>query len=190
MKKVLNYGMQKNIVWKNSMLNMTEFARIEKREFITVKGFVTGTGFDKPWQVSYLLTINNRWEVQGVHIEVLSEEDRIIQLHKNEQQQWLNEKGEHLPAFDGCVDVDISLTPFTNSLPVNRLQLTRGEGHDLKVLYIDLKQGICKKVVQRYTNKGKGLYKYDNEDSGFTTELIVDEEGIVVDYPGIWQRIY
>lgn len=182
--------MQKIIVWKNSFMNLTEYVRIVKEEMTTVKGYITGEGYEKPWQISYSLTINARWEVQTVSIEVMSEQDYTIQLSKNDQQQWVNENGEHLPEYDGCVDIDISFTPFTNTLPINRLQLTKGESKHMPVLYIDVQQGICKSVKQRYVNKGDKIYKYENEDSGFTSELLVDNEGYVVDYPGIWQRIY
>lgn len=182
--------MQKIIVWKNSLINATEFVKIDKEELTTVKGYITGEGYEKPWQINYTLTINSRWEVQTVFVDVMSEQNYTIQLYKNEQLQWMNENGEHLPAFDGCVDVDISFTPFTNSLPINRLQLTTGEGHDLRVVYIDIKQGICKPVKQRYLNKGDKVYKYENEDSGYMSELLVDSEGYVVDYPGVWQKVY
>jgi hypothetical protein len=182
--------MQKIIVWKNSLINATEFVKIDKEELTTVKGYITGEGYEKPWQINYTLTINARWEVQTVFVDVMSEQNYTIQLYKNEQLQWMNENGEHLPAFDGCVDIDISFTPFTNTLPINRLQLTKGEGHDLRVLYIDIQQGVCKAVKQRYLNKGGKIYKYENEDSGFTSELLVDADGYVVDYPGIWQKVY
>mgnify|MGYP000105414795 FL=1 len=182
--------MQKIKVWKNSMLNLTEFVSIEKEEMTTVKGYITGEGYEKPWQVRYTLTLNPRWEAQTVFIEVMSEQNYTIELYKNELQQWLNEKGEHQAAFDGCVDVDISFTPFTNTLPINRLQLTKGEGQDIRVVYVDVRHGVVKTVKQRYLNKGSQIYKYENEDSGYISELIVDKDGYVVDYPGIWQQIY
>lgn len=182
--------MQKIIVWKNSTINTTEFVSIEKEEMTTVKGYITGEGFGKPWLVRYTLTLNPRWEAQTVFIEVMSEQNYTIELYKNDLQQWLNEKGEHLEAFDGCVDVDISFTPFTNSLPINRLQLTKGEGQNISVVWVDIKNGDVKRVKQRYLNKGSRIYKYENEHSGYISELIVDDEGYVVDYPGVWQKIY
>ncbi|WPQ62357.1 putative glycolipid-binding domain-containing protein [Chitinophaga sancti] len=182
--------MQKIIVWKNSTINTTEFVSIEKEEMTTVKGYITGEGFGKPWLVRYTLTLNPRWEAQTVIIEVMSEQNYTIELYKNDLQQWLNEKGEHLKAFDGCVDVDISFTPFTNSLPINRLQLTKGEGQNISVVWVDIKNGDVKRVKQRYLNKGSKIYKYENEHSGYISELIVDDEGYVVDYPGVWQKIY
>ncbi|MBP1652022.1 MAG: hypothetical protein H6Q26_2179 [Bacteroidetes bacterium] len=182
--------MQKIIVWKNSTINTTEFVSIEKEEMTTVKGYITGEGFGKPWLVRYTLTLNPRWEAQTVFIEVMSEQNYTIELYKNDLQQWLNEKGEHLEAFDGCVDVDISFTPFTNSLPINRLQLTKGEGQNISVVWVDIKNGDVKRVKQRYLNKGSRIYKYENEHSGYISELIVDDEGYVIDYPGVWQKIY
>jgi len=102
----------------------------------------------------------------------------------------VNEKGELLSNFNECADIDISLTPFTNTLPINRLNLSEGSSKEINVIYIDLPKAQCKPVKQRYTNLGNGFYKYENLDSGFTSSIEVDENGYVINYPGIWHRVF
>lgn len=51
---------------------------------------------------------------------------------------WRDATGEQLPHLDGCVDVDISVTPLTNTLPIRRLGLEPGQYSDLLVTYIDV----------------------------------------------------
>ena len=47
---------------------------------------------------------------------------------------------------------------------------------------------------QRYTrleqNSGDTLYKYESLDGGFTANLPVDADGLVLDYPGLFRRVF
>ncbi|NEQ25896.1 MAG: putative glycolipid-binding domain-containing protein [Microcoleus sp. SIO2G3] len=43
---------------------------------------------------------------------------------------------------------------------------------------------------QAYTRQSDRLYLFENLDgSGFTAQLPVDEDGIVLDYPDLFQRV-
>jgi hypothetical protein len=53
------------------------------------------------------------------------------------------------PEFDECIDVDIPLTPFTNTLPINRLELLQQEQREIKVVYIDILEHQIKSVRQK-----------------------------------------
>ena len=33
-----------------------------------------------------------------------------------------------------------------------------------------------------------GVYRYEDLESNFTADLLIDAQGLVVDYPGIWKR--
>jgi hypothetical protein len=41
---------------------------------------------------------------------------------------------------------------------------------------------------QRYTWLTKNSYRYES-DTGFTTEIVLDDLGLVTTYPGGWERI-
>ncbi|MGH9942128.1 MAG: putative glycolipid-binding domain-containing protein [Pyrinomonadaceae bacterium] len=36
--------------------------------------------------------------------------------------RWCDELGEAVSRFDGCLDVDITATPFTNTLPIRQIE--------------------------------------------------------------------
>jgi len=177
------------IVWKGNYLNTTEFAKIETGESIAVDGYITGEVEGTLLHVSYRLTIDLLWNIKAVYIDCQSEAAFEIYLNKKEN-QWLNEKRELLSQFSGCTDIDISITPFTNTLPINRLHLPIGSSKEDTVLYINLPANECKSEKQRYTNLGNKNYKYENLTSGFISNIEVDEDGYVVNYPGIWYRIF
>ncbi|MDL5514883.1 putative glycolipid-binding domain-containing protein [Arenibacter sp. M-2] len=181
---------EKIIVWKSTYVNTTEFTTINLKDTIVVKGHITGQGLGKLLNVNYLLEINEKWEIQSVNINLQSDSTFNIWLSKNKKNHWVNEKGEILKQLNNCTDIDISLTPFTNTLPINRLGLAVGESKEIEVVYFELPANKFSPVQQRYTNLGNGIYKYESLVSGFTANLQVDKDGLVLNYPDIWHRVF
>ncbi|HYS06949.1 MAG TPA: putative glycolipid-binding domain-containing protein [Candidatus Dormibacteraeota bacterium] len=100
--------------------------------------------------------------------------------------------GTALTDLDGCIDLDIAATPFTNTLPIRRLGLRPGGAADVEVVYIAVPDLRVSRVRQRYcclrAEKGCGVYLYENLQNGFRAELPVDADGLVLDYPEQWRR--
>lgn len=100
-----------------------------------------------------------------------------------------------LPVLDGCIDVDIGITPATNALPIKRLKLRAQESRDIVAAYVPLPDQIDgdflpQRVEQRYTCLSPDLrYRYDGLFRAFTTELEIDEFGLVLDYPDTFRRV-
>lgn len=100
-----------------------------------------------------------------------------------------------LPDLAGCVDVDIAITPATNTLPIKRLRLQAQESKDILAAYVPLPNQVGadflpRPAEQRYTCLTPGrLYRYDGLVRGFTAELEIDEAGLVLDYPGMFRRL-
>ncbi len=89
--------------------------------------------------------------------------------------------------------MDISQTPFTNTLPIRRLGLGPGESAEISVAYVDGTQLQPWPEPQRYTcleegGRRGGLYRFLSLDGGFTADLPVDADGLVLDYPGLFKR--
>jgi uncharacterized protein len=183
-------NVDKTIVWKSTYVNTTEYTTIKATDNIIVNGQITGEGLGKLLNVKYKLEINTRWEIQSLFISVQSDTSFTISLQKDKEGQWMDDKGKIQTQLAQCTDIDISLTPFTNTLPINRLNLPVGTSKEIAVIYIDLPKNHYKPVKQRYTNMGNGIYKYENLESGFTSMLEVDKDGIVLNSPGIWHRVF
>ncbi len=100
-----------------------------------------------------------------------------------------------VPALEGCLDVDIGMTPATNTLPIKRLGLAAGEGREITVAYVPLPDEIegaflPRPARQRYTCLAEGRrYRYEGLFRGFTAELEVDGDGLVLDYPETFRRL-
>jgi hypothetical protein len=85
------------------------------------------------------------------------------------------------------LDIDLSLTPFTNTLPINRLQLKLNQQQTIEVLYFDMLKKEIRPVKQLYTRTANDQYLYENYDSSFKAEIKIDEQGLVVDYPKLFE---
>jgi hypothetical protein len=132
--------------------------------------------------------------VREVRVATPDSERPVIELLANGEGRWNGRGGEPLPELDGCIDVDISATPFTNTLPIRRLGLEPGESEELVVTYVRVPELLVGPERQRYgcleAQADGGLYRFEALTSGFTAELPVDAEGLVIDYPGLFRRAW
>ncbi len=93
------------------------------------------------------------------------------------------------PDLSRCEDIDLSVTPSTNTIPIRRLRLRIGERADVTAAWVRFPELTVSPLAQRYTRLGENLYRYENPASGFAAELETDDLGLVVRYPGLWERI-
>jgi len=96
--------------------------------------------------------------------------------------------------LDGCLDIDVYPSPFTNTLPIRRLPAPAvGTPLALAVAYVALPELTVRPASQEYTlleRRADGArWRFRSLDSGFTAELPVDGAGLVRDYPGIARRL-
>ncbi|ELZ32797.1 hypothetical protein C474_05975 [Halogeometricum pallidum JCM 14848] len=103
--------------------------------------------------------------------------------------------GEPTPELDGCVDVDIAVTPLTNTLPIRRLGLAPGESETIDAVYLDPRTLGVSRAEQRYTRLApdegadEDRYRYESLETGFAATLTVDAAGVVRDYPDLFRRV-
>ena len=130
-----------------------------------------------------------QWRTRHVEVTVLEPEHRMLRLEADGEGHWAGR-----PELDGCIDVDISATPFTNTLPIRRLGLEPGESEELTVTYVRVPELLVGPERQRYgcleAQADGGLYRFEALPSGFTAELPVDTDGLVIDYPGLFRRAW
>lgn len=88
------------------------------------------------------------------------------------------------------MDVDVSVTPFTNTLPIRRLQLVVGKSSEVRVVYVEAPEVQLTASTQRYIRLGERYYRFESLEVDFTADLPVDREGLVLDYPGLFRRTY
>ena len=95
-----------------------------------------------------------------------------------------------ITSVKGLVDVDLSLTPATNILPMLRLGLRNcavGESLESAAAWVLFPQMTVQPLRQRYTKVAERRFFYENLDDPFTTEIEIDDSGLVVSYPPFWE---
>lgn len=156
---------------------------------IMVKSIVNGIKNTHPVSVKYLLKLTNDWKVQSLKIKSLLDNKPDIYLKSNLNGKWFNENDNHLKHLQNCIDIDISVTPFTNSLPINRIKDKLKSRTELTVLYFDLINWEFKTVKQYYTRLKDQVYLYESASSNFKSKIYTDKEGIVLNYPNLFERL-
>ena len=89
--------------------------------------------------------------------------------------------------LDGADFFDLGWSPLFNSLPVIRDRLLEpGPARDYVMRWVDVPSLEVHESKQRYEPLGDLLIRFRSE--GFTADIQFDENGFVVDYPGIARR--
>jgi hypothetical protein len=158
------------------------------------EGLVIGLQEDRPFRAAYEIRCDAQWRVREVRVGVLSSDWSSIDLLADGEGSWTTRAGDSVPGLKGCVDVDISATPTTNTLPIRRLGLRRGESAELVVAYVHVPQLRVGRERQRYgcleASANGGIYRFEALPSGFAADIPVDADGLVVDYPGLFRRAW
>jgi uncharacterized protein len=157
-------------------------------------GLVIGLEAGRPFRIGYEVRCDGRWRVREVRATAPDSDRPVLELLADGESHWKRRGGEPVPELDGCIDVDISATPFTNTLPIRRLGLEPGESEELTVTYIRVPELLVGPERQRYgcleAKADGGLYRFEALPSEFTAELPVDADGLVIDYPGLFRRAW
>lgn len=139
------------------------------------------------FEVYYRIECDEHWRTRYVSVaDTLTL--RSLELRVTPDNHWVSDDGSVITEIDGALDVDISATPLSNSLPVHRLDLEVGESAEIVTAYIDVPALHVQADPQRYTRLAPHLYRYQSLDSDFTRDVVFDDDDFVLQYPGLFFR--
>jgi len=147
-----------------------------------------------PFRARYQLDCDEGWTVRRARIELLEQPPRLLDIRADGRGRWTDAAtGVALP-LDGCVDIDVYPSPFTNTLPIRRLaDAVIGRPVAIDVAWVALPELTIQATRQEYTLLERGAdgtrWRFRALDSDFTAELPVDRSGLVLDYPTIARRL-
>ncbi|OSC26405.1 hypothetical protein B8W69_16560 [Mycobacterium vulneris] len=121
----------------------------------------------------------------------LAERERVFSFARDEENMWLvtDHQGERRAAYNGALDVDVEFSPFFNALPIRRLGLyERAASVTLPVVYVNLPDMSIAADTVSYSSTGS-LDEIKLRSPISDTTVSVDDEGFIVDYPGLAERI-
>jgi hypothetical protein len=127
------------------------------------------------------------WRVRRAEIALTG--GQRLQLIADGEGNWFDGAGRSLADVHDAIDIDLSASPFTNTLPIRRCDLAIGESVDITAAYVTFPELSLAADPQRYTRLDQRRYRYASRDSDFTRDIEVDADGLVVNYPGLFRRI-
>jgi hypothetical protein len=161
-------------------------------------GLILAAPVRPPFRLHYRLDLDESWTFRRLQMhQPFLEFDAArlpdCELTRDVDGNWHAEGFRDTPDLRGCIDIDITATPFTNTLPIRRLGLAVGESSEIDVAYVYIPEMRLSRSRQRYTRLEPrddfNHYRFEALESGFEAEIAVDEEGLVVDYPDLFTSI-
>ncbi len=156
----------------------------------TVTGEVAGPN------ITYVLRLSATWAIrQFLLFRDLDEPD--LWLGTDGSGRWGEMNGAHRPDLDGCVEVDLAVTPFSHTVPIRRLGLDIGHSVELTAASIDVETlGVVpvqyrldRLTDQRFRRTTLGAPHPDSAvDAPDEIEFDIDPYGLVHDVAGRFER--
>lgn len=179
----------RTLIWRGLDDPSMEFFSLRQRpDGWQLAGTVVAIAESQPLRVTYAIDCTAGWHTRQVELTVTTADDeRTLSLSTAGDGVW-HSPDRQLDAVVGCIDVDLGITPATNTLPIRRLNLAVGQSADVVATWVRFPSLTIQPLSQRYTRLAERRYHYES-DTGFECDLDVDEHGIVTTYPGGWESI-
>lgn len=173
--------LNRSIRWRGLDLKTLEHAHVTANGRDTrIRGAIIGPDFG----FFYRIKLDENGHTRTVKIE--RTDGKQLELFADGAGGWSDDRAEPIPALRGCVDVDIWPTPMTNALPLWRTEWT-GQPTSFAMAWIDATDLTFKRSEQIYTKLDETRFRFESAD--FEAVIEVDEDGLVVDYPGLFARM-
>jgi uncharacterized protein len=179
----------RTVRWKPYGNDGLEHLVIEPRPGrIEVRAVVIGEREGVAYGARWRCLCDADWRVR--EFGITTADNRGLALVSPEPGRWVDAAGDALSQLDGCLDIDLSASPFTNTLPIRRLGLEPEHGSvALEMVWIPFDTLRPQRDGQIYTClEANRRFRFDAADGSFTAEITTDEDGLVTDYPPLFRR--
>jgi hypothetical protein len=200
-----------SLFWNRKDTSGTEHALVDARHGLYARGHQMAVDpiaytcryevqTDPTWATARLdVSAEGAGWVRSVRLELAAGRWRVTATEQGDLDAALTAAGHAragLPGMEdpdllyGAFDVDLGGSPLTNTLPIRRLDLARAENgvaHRLSVAWVLLPSLEVVQADQIYTSLGPGKIRYAGET--FSADLVIDDDGFVIDYPGLALRV-
>jgi uncharacterized protein len=157
-----------------------------------LEGHTAAVEDGQAWSVQYTIVVDADWVTKTALLAGQSAGGRReLALAADSTGAWRID-GAPAPELDGCLDVDLESSSFTNALPVHRLGLEIGQHAEAPAVYVRALDLTVERLEQRYARTDddgtRERYDYAAPRFEYTGRLEYDEHGLILDYPGIAVR--
>lgn len=183
------------LTWRSHDATRIESTRIQlSGDRIKAVGRITAaaTQSNPAFSASYDLVTDDTGATKRLSLDVtLAERDRQLSIARDEENMWLvtTHEGQSRDSYEGALDVDMTMSPFFNALPIRRLGLYRqADSVTVPVVYVYLPELTVTPATLSYASSdGSGSIKLNSPIAD--TTVLVDSDGFITEYPGLAERI-
>lgn len=183
------------LTWRSHDATRIESVRVQlSGNRIKATGLIAAAAAERhpAFGVSYDLVTDDSGATKRLSLNVsTAERDRQLSIARDEENMWLitDHEGESREAFDGALDVDMMFSTFFSTLAIRRAGLNNAaEFVVVPVVYVSLPELNVAAATVSYTGAGAGAALKVQSPTAEAT-VLVDEDGFIVDYPGLAERI-
>ncbi|SFF82838.1 putative glycolipid-binding domain-containing protein [Streptomyces mirabilis] len=158
---------------------------------LRARGRAVGT-VPEPYWISYELDTVDGFVTRRLCVSAeTAAGTRSLDLRHDGEGHWTAD-GDWLPDLGGALDCDLGLCPLTNTMPVLRHGLHLGPGErEFLMAWVSVPDLAVRASQQTYTHLGRtgdgGRVRFSSGD--YRSDLELDAEGYVVDYPTMARRL-
>ena len=175
------------ILWQDLETGALDRCRLEAGpDGLRLSGVVLTAAHGTPLDVRYLVETVPGGLTRRVELELDGGAVRRVLLADGAG-RWRWEGGPELAGVAGALDVDLTVTPATNTLPIRRLGLEVGQAVELSMAWVQFPGLEVVGSAQRYQRLAPDRWRFSTGD--FTAELLVDPDGLVLDYGGLFRSL-
>jgi len=154
-----------------------------------IRGTIITLGERGPAEAIYTVFCDPEWRTERADISLRDNSGARALRLVAKNGRWF-ENGEEKKSVAGCVDIDLGWSPSTNTIAIRRLNLRVGARSDpLTMAWVRFPDLTVQPLGQDYERLEERRYRYRSRGGGFSAVLEVDDEGLVVEYEGLWQRV-
>jgi hypothetical protein len=135
-----------------------------------------------PYRADYELTTGTNWITERL---LVSCGERSLDLRRADDGSW-TANGEPQPHVQGALDCDLAFSPLTNFMPARRLA---GQPVDHVMAWVSVPDLAVLRSEQRYEPIDARTVRFVGLEDDFTANLELDEDGLVVRYPRLAERV-
>lgn len=178
-------------IWQRIDSTALEYLTLsETSNSVQVESVVIGIHEDgTPYRLHYQIDCDAHYQVRQVNLNLVGRDP--LRLTNDGAGHWFDAANHPLPHLDGCFDIDITATPFTNTLPVRRLDWQVGQRRPLNMVYFHIPELRFERDEQEYTcleqTTNGSVFQFAQPT--FTARIELDTHGLVTNYPELFRRL-
>jgi hypothetical protein len=180
----------RTLTWRGVEEWLAEHARVELTDHgVFANGVQLGVT-PEDYRVDYRLEVPSDWVTRRLEVDATGAGwRRSVVLEHDGAGAWTRD-GERDATLDGAQDCDLAYSPLTNVMPIRRYDLHTGGGtRDFLMAWVSVPDLAVHASRQRYVHVRRGVVRYVSLDDDFRAELELDDDGLVVRYPRLAERV-